>query len=218
MTYYGDFANGQIIDITFTSRDSTGTPSTLSGVKLALGMGASTSSFSQGLSLTTDFGGIVGRNHVTITSGTTMYLDGQDYHLFALAGQVSPTTIVGETIARFSINNRFGGAVAYGKLQTVASTSQVSLPSTASTTNDIYNGAMVLMQVGPGQAQARYISDYTGATFSAQLDQALGTAVTSSTTVVVYPGVPGSAVSADLRYINGTLLTGDGSTSSWGPA
>ena len=249
MSYRGDFAFGQVLDIKFTSRNSLGVPSTLSGVVLALGRANSTSSFSQGLSLVTDFGGIVGRNaaRITTASSATQFLEGHDYELFVLAGQVSPLNVFGEVAAEFSINNRFGGALLYGPLSGVASTSNVSLPSGATTTNDIYNGALLVMSSGPGMQQARYISDYTGAGLFAQLDSALGTAVTSATTAVVYPGapsVPGSinsivpgtysgvtvgvnnlagafsaaTVRADMRLINGVLLTGDGSTSSWGPA
>lgn len=219
--YKGDIAFGQIVNFKFTSRDSTGTPSLLSGATLVIFRDNSTSEFSQGLSVTTNFDSVAGLNHVTVTtgSGSTVFLEGHDYDVVISGGQVSTVTVVGEVVGQFSVSNRYGGATAYGKLQAVASTSQVSLPSTATTDNDAYTGAlMVTVPGGPGGSQARYISDYTGATYSAQLDSALGTAVTSATTVVVYPGAPATTVNADIKKINGATLTGDGSTTSWGPA
>lgn len=198
--YRGDIALGQELNFKYTTRDATGTPSTLSGGNLLkIFRDNSTSSFSQGLSLTTDFGGVVGLNNVRITTGSagTVFLEGHDYMVVHHQGQISNITISGEVVGEFSVSNRFGGAVAYGLLQAVASTSQVSLPSTASTTNDIYTGALMVAATGPGMSQARFISDYTGATFSAQLDSAVGTALTSATTVVIYPGAPGIPTSVN---------------------
>lgn len=202
MAYQGDIAYGQVLNFKYTTRDATGTPSTLSGGNLlVIYRDNSTSDFSQGLSLTTDFDSVVGLNNVQVAtaSGSTVFLEGHDYQVVHRAGQISNITIAGEVVGEFSVSNRFGGALVYGLLSGVASTSNISLPSTASATSDIYNGALVVMQTGPGQHQARFISDYTGAGLFAQLDSALAVAVTSATTAVVYPGAP--AVSASINSI-----------------
>src|SRR3990167_10329395 len=105
MTYIGDFAFGQVVDHVFASRDSVGTPSTLSGPALAVYGGISATQFTTNLSLTTDFDGVAGLNHVRLplTDAATC-LEGQDYAIVFTAGQVSPTTIVGEVAGRFSIS------------------------------------------------------------------------------------------------------------------
>lgn len=198
--YRGDYAPGQVVNFKYTSRDSTGTPSTLSGANLlVIYRDNSTSEFSQGLSLTTDFDGVVGQNHVRVdtASGLSVLLPGHDYQVTHRFGQVSGVTVVGEVVGEFSISNRFGGALFAGLLQGVPSSSQVSLPSAASATNDLYNGGLLVSIEGPGNGQSRFISDYTGAGLFAQLDSATGTAFTSATTVVIYPGAPAIPVSVN---------------------
>ena len=189
MAYLGDFAPNQQVDFLFTSRDSTGTPSTLSGPVLSIYRDGNTTEFTTGLSLSTDFDARVGLNRCLIDTSalSTAYLEGHDFNVVFTAGQVSPTTVVGEVVGQFSLNNRWGGASLYGKLAAAGTLSTLSLPSLGTTTNDIYDGHVFVAISGAGMGQSRTISKYTGATASGQLDAALTTAVASTTTSALFP-------------------------------
>lgn len=66
-------------------------------------------------------------------------------------------------------------------------TSAVSLGSGETSTNDWFNGAQILMQYASGNVIANEISDYTGASVSAQLKNVMPIAPPSSTTYWIVP-------------------------------
>lgn len=76
---------------------------------------------------------------------------------------------------------------AHSRLQG-GTTSAVSLGSGETSTNDWFNGAQLIMQYASGNVIANEISDYTGATNSAQLKNTLPIAPPSSTTYWIVPG------------------------------
>ena len=91
----------------------------------------------------------------------------------------------------------------YGTLAAYNSSTSVDLDnSTAVATNDHYNGAVLLTTGGTGPGQARFITDYDGATYAATLHKALAVALSTDTTYIIVPAEdvwqfsPGAELSA----------------------
>lgn len=75
------------------------------------------------------------------------------------------------------------------------SASSAVLDSSASATNDYYNGALILFHTGTGAGQARVITDYAGATTTCTLNKALASALGADTEYVILPGPDSWAIS-----------------------
>lgn len=107
--YLGDFALGSTIDVHFTSRQfTTGAPFALAGSPaVAAYPNNSTTQLTAGITLTTNFDGVTGLNHVRIvaTSGNG-YAAGSTYSLVLTAGTVDSVSVVAEVIAMFSLEAR----------------------------------------------------------------------------------------------------------------
>lgn len=69
-------------------------------------------------------------------------------------------------------------------------TSAISLGSGETSRDDWFNGGFVMLEYANGNRIGAVISDYTGATFSAQLQSILPLAPASTTTYILYPGTP----------------------------
>jgi hypothetical protein len=84
----------------------------------------------------------------------------------------------------------------YGTLAAYNSSTSVDLDnSTAVTTNDYYNGAIILFHSGTGAGQARVITDYDGASYAATLNKAVATALDATTEYIIIPGPDTWAIS-----------------------
>lgn len=111
MTYLGDYAEDYAtLNFKFTTRQfSTGAPFTLAGtpvVKVYKGSSTTTES-TAGITLSVDFDGVTGLNNVLIDlSADAFYAVGEDYAIVITTGTVDSVSVVGETIATFSIENR----------------------------------------------------------------------------------------------------------------
>ncbi len=108
MSDHGDLNIGDTLDFKFTTVDSTGAPTTLAGSPaLAAYPDNSTSEITAGITLTADFDGVTGLNHVRIvaTSGNT-YASGKNYDVVITAGSVGSQTVVGYVVGSFSIEKR----------------------------------------------------------------------------------------------------------------
>jgi len=105
--YLGDFAAGSTIDFRFTSRSS-GAPTALSSGDLIVWKSNSTSGSTAGLTLTSTFGAVVGLNHCRIltTGSTSFYADGAEFDVTLSTGSVGGVSVLGETLAHFSITHR----------------------------------------------------------------------------------------------------------------
>ena len=75
----------------------------------------------------------------------------------------------------------FWGSIESGTAQSGGSTT-ITLESGESSTDDFYNGAVILLTGGTGASQYRQITDYNGTTKVATVDSAWGTNPDSSTT------------------------------------
>jgi hypothetical protein len=109
MSYYGDFAAGDIIDLKFTSRDSTGIPYTLAGSPaVAVYKSNSTTESTAGVTLTVDFDSRTGLNHVRIdtTADGSFYADGSQFMVVVTAGTVNGVSVVGEAVGRLTLRSQ----------------------------------------------------------------------------------------------------------------
>jgi hypothetical protein len=103
----------QVIDFTFsTFRFSSGAPFTLAGTPaVSVYKANGTTQSTAGVTLTADFDGVTGLNHVRIdTSADAFYATGADYSVVITTGTVDSVSVVGSTVARFAIQNRFAGS------------------------------------------------------------------------------------------------------------
>jgi len=110
MKHLGNLVFGQIIDFKFPTHKADGTPITLAGtpvVKVYKG-NATNTEVSTGVTLTVDFDGVTGLNHVRIdTSAAAFYAVGNDYSVVITTGTVDGISVVSTVLATFSIENRF---------------------------------------------------------------------------------------------------------------
>lgn len=104
--FLGDFALGETLYCKFTTRRfSTGAPHTLAGTPVVSAYeDDSTTQITAGITLTVDFDSVTGLNHLTVvaTSGNG-FEAGKQYDLVITAGTVDSVSVVGEVVARFSI-------------------------------------------------------------------------------------------------------------------
>lgn len=108
MSYYGDIALGETIDIKFTTRRfSSGAPHALSSGAVAAYAGNGTTEITAGITLTADFDGRTGLNNVRVvaTSGNG-YAAGTDVQLVLTAGSIDSVSVAGEVVGSFSIEAR----------------------------------------------------------------------------------------------------------------
>ena len=105
-----DYLLGSNVDFKFTTRRfSTGEPFTLAGTpSLAVYPSNSTTEITDGITLTVDFDGITGLNHVRVVASTgNGFSVATEYEVVLVAGSVDGVSVVGETVFKFSIENRW---------------------------------------------------------------------------------------------------------------
>lgn len=106
--YHGDIDLGDTVQWTFTTVDSTGLPTVLTGTPTATAYtdGGIVQS-ATGVTLTADFDGVVGLNLISIvaTSGNG-FAAGENIEIVLSAGTVGGVSVVGYAVGGFSIANR----------------------------------------------------------------------------------------------------------------
>lgn len=109
MKHLGNLIEDQIIDFTFSTHAADGTPTSLAGnPAISVYKANSTAQTTEGVTLTVDFDSVTGLNHVRIdTSAHAFYATGNDYSVVITTGTVDGTSVVGTTLAVFSIENRY---------------------------------------------------------------------------------------------------------------
>jgi len=109
MKHLGNLIEDQIIDFTFSTHSADGTPTSLAGTPaISVYKANSTTRTTEGVTLTVDFDSVTGLNHVRIdTSAHAFYATGNDYSVIITTGTVDGTSVVGTTLAVFSIENRY---------------------------------------------------------------------------------------------------------------
>ena len=202
-----DYAVGTIIDFKFTTRDS-GAPSTLGGSPVvSVYKGNSTTQTTTGVTLTVDFDALTGCNHVRIdtSADATFYSAATDFDIVITTGTVGGTTVVAEVVGGFSLEKQgtmLAAAMVLrnGTLQ-AGTTSSVTLDASASATNNLYNGCLIILKSGTGAGQVRAITNYVGSTKIATVDRPFVTAPTN-TTVYTLIASDNPALNASLQTTN----------------
>ena len=115
--YLGDYAEDYAtLNHRFTTRATTGIPTTLAGspvVSVYKGSATDTEKTSAEayITLAVDFDTVTGLNNLLIDlSGDAFFSTGEDYSIVITTGTVDSVSVVGETIATFSIENRWDDA------------------------------------------------------------------------------------------------------------
>lgn len=113
MTYYGDFAPGAVIDVTFNTADYPGAPITLGGtpaIDIYKGNGAIPTT--AGVTLAVDYASVLGLHHVRIDTGADAFYGSGDYRVVISSGTVDGVSVIGRVVATFSLSARVAGALA----------------------------------------------------------------------------------------------------------
>jgi hypothetical protein len=129
--WIGEFSASDVVDFKFTTRGTTGAPTTLGGTPaLSVYKANGTVESTTGITLTADFDARTGLNHVRITTASdgTFYADGNDFQVVITTGTVGGTSVVGEVVAHFTLRNRAGlKPTTAGRTLDVAATGEAGL-------------------------------------------------------------------------------------------
>lgn len=106
----GDFQKNQTVDFKFTTTDATGAPTALSSGALSVYKANDAAQTTTGVTLTADFDGLTGLNHVRILTTDSFYATGNSYQVILTAGTVGGVSVVGYVVGTFSIENRWSMA------------------------------------------------------------------------------------------------------------
>lgn len=106
--YAGDIRLGDTLDVKFTTVNTSGVPTTLSGTPaIAAYVGNSTTEITAGITLTADFDSRTGLNQVrVVASSGNGYATATNVSLVITTGTVGGSSVVGYEVASFSIENR----------------------------------------------------------------------------------------------------------------
>lgn len=104
----GDYTKDQIINFKFPTRGTSGSLIGLSGTPSVVSYkGSGIAPSNSGITLTTNFNGVTGLNHVRVLLSNAYYESGVDYTLVLQSGIVDSINIQGEVVGSFSIGNRY---------------------------------------------------------------------------------------------------------------
>ncbi len=106
--YLGDFREDDTLFFAFTTRSfTTGAPTQLAGTPaLSVYKDADDTQSTTGITLAVDDDSITGWNRVTIDTSDAFYTVATDFMVVITTGTVGGVSVVGETVAHFSIENR----------------------------------------------------------------------------------------------------------------
>ena len=101
----GDFDTSSVVYFKFTTfRPSTGAPFTLAGTPaLSVYKDNSTTQTTTGVTLTVDFDGVTGLNHVAIDTSDAFYAAGSFFDVVITTGTVDSVSAVGVVVGRFTL-------------------------------------------------------------------------------------------------------------------
>lgn len=122
MSYLGDFSATAVFDTKFTTVQSTGAPTTLSGspVVKVYKNNSTTTETATGITLTVDFDGVTGLNNVRVDVAAAGLAAGDNCQLVITTGTVNAVSVVGYVVAEFSVNARSVQAISTSAASTVA--------------------------------------------------------------------------------------------------
>ena len=138
---------------------------------------------------------VVDASGLTNTSAVTATGVGSGHGISAVGGATGLDFdgVLGQHVMRFNTATA-GGA------------SSITLDASASSTNDYYNGALIMIVGGTGAGQGRTITDYVGSTLVATVNKSWATNPANGSVFVIIPGddpweiAPGAELSALPTY------------------
>ena len=165
MTYYGDFKDGDAVNIYFSTSSQAGAASTLSSGSVVIYKDGTANDSTSGATLTANVGSLTGFNRVVIntSSDSTYYAKGSSFAV-VVAGTVDSQSVRG-VVGSFSIQGRTGA----GGRQTTQELGSIK----QSTATSICVGPLLhptlgepVTSVTPGNITARFISGVTSASIT----------------------------------------------------
>ena len=188
-----DYALGTTIYVGFTTRAfATGVPTTLAGTPaLSVLEENNATPITSGVSISVDRASVTGLNEATIVATTgNGYESGKEYSLYISTGTVGGTSVVGEVVGRFSIEKQ-----------------SPLRPTVAGRTLDVTASGGAGIDWANVESPTTTL-DLSATTISTSQVVASVTAITAS----------GGIVSADIKKVNATTVTGTGASGDeWGP-
>jgi hypothetical protein len=168
MLWLGDRAPDSTIDFKFTTIDSTGLPTVLTGSPvLAIYDQNGTTEITAGITLTPDFDGRVGSNHVRIVGSTAGLLSGHDYQVVITAGTVGGVSQNGFCIANFSCHNvSYTRALQFGSVTGSSSTTGFADSALPSRPDNTWRYRIIVVDTGTYAGAVTDIKTYVDATKS----------------------------------------------------
>lgn len=164
--YIGDYDLGDTIDCKFgTVQPSTGASYTLAGTPaVAAYVGNSTTEITAGITLTADFDSRTGLNSVrVVATSANGYTAGTNVDIVITTGTVDSVSVVGQPVCSFTLRKTAAPGVGHKGTAQAGDTDEITLASTASSTDDFYVGATVAPVGGTGAGQSgRLITAYNG--------------------------------------------------------
>ncbi len=100
------YGAGGTVYLKYTTRDTTGLPTTLSGSPVvSIYKDASTTESVAGVTLNVDFDSRTGLNHITVdtTADATFYANGHTYYAVITTGTVASISVIGEVVGNFDL-------------------------------------------------------------------------------------------------------------------
>lgn len=106
--YIGDFGKNDTITFMFTTfRPSTGAPFLLAGTPVvSVYKDNNLTQDTAGVTLTTNYDGVVGLNFVSISTAGAFYVDGSSYECVITTGTVDAVSVVGSCVGRFTMRDQ----------------------------------------------------------------------------------------------------------------
>jgi hypothetical protein len=222
----GDFDTSSVIYFKFTTfRPSTGAPFTLAGTPaLSVYKDASTTQTTTGVTLTVDFDGVTGLNHVAIDTSAdgTFYAAGSFFDVVITTGTVDSVSAVGVVVGRFtlrktaclkpttagrSLDVSSGGEAGIDLANVGSPTTTLNLSGTTISTSQVVasvTGAVGSVTGAVGSVTGNVGGNVVGSVASvtnrvtANTDQLAGQTVTAAN-AVTFPSIVSSLTAAGVR-------------------
>ena len=106
--WLGNYPENPTINFKFMSLNLNQVPTTLGSASLAVFKANDATESTSGATLSVDFDGTTGLNHVNIVGTDAFYATGNDFQVTLADGTVGGSSVIGMPLRDFSIQNRYG--------------------------------------------------------------------------------------------------------------
>jgi hypothetical protein len=166
MAEHGDIAPDDTLDFKFTTIAADGTPTVLTGSPAAvIYPNNSTTEITAGVTLTVDFDGRVGLNHIRIVGATAGITHDNDYQVVLTAGTVGGIAMNGYVVASFSCHNRsVHEGIYYGSVTATSTAAAIIDTGAPYSATDAPIGRVLVWLSGALKGQAGIIGTFNTGT------------------------------------------------------